>query len=161
MGSRRNNFEPKSNPPTLQPSYRRHLVAVNYHTAKKEGNVPITISTGLSKKIGLPDFGSLGATCTVSFEAGHDLLDSDLAAFHAKVRNAYIACAQAVKDELAREQEAEHAANGNNHIAVGSNGQLNGYTAANSPNAGRPERSTSSQLRFYNVAAACATGRPP
>jgi len=105
---------------------------------RKDRNMSITITTGLSKKIGRPDFGFLGATCNVSFEAGHDLLDGDLADFHQKVKNAFIACRQAVNDELAREQQAETAAgnaaapNGNGHAASNGSGQHangNGRTA--------------------------------
>ncbi len=81
--------------------------------------MPMTISVGLSKKIGLPDYGSLGATCNVSIEADHNLLERDLEGFHQRVKNAFAACRQAVQDELARNQRTEPAANsqGNGHAS--------------------------------------------
>ena len=79
--------------------------------------MPMTINVGISKKIGLPDFGSVGASCNVQFEADQSLLADDLTAFHQRVKCVFAACRQAVKDELARQQNTELAA------TVPSNGQ--------------------------------------
>ncbi len=88
--------------------------------------MPLKVNVGLSKKIGLPDFGSLGATCNVEFEAESSLLQSDREAFQRHVRNAYVACAQAVNDELAR-QHAKGA------VVPAANGPANGHPARGQP----------------------------
>jgi len=101
--------------------------------------MPMTVTTGLSKKVGTANYGSVGATCNITFEADHNLLEHDLEGFQQRVKHAFIAARQAVHDQLARElnsptsngtaitepAEPAHATNGNgatNGHANGTNG---------------------------------------
>ena len=66
--------------------------------------MPLKLSLGVSRKVGLPDYGSVGASCNVEVEVDSGLLERDLDGFHARVRDVYVAAHQAVHDELARLQ---------------------------------------------------------
>jgi hypothetical protein len=86
------------------------------------------LNVGLTKKIGLPDYGSLSATCHVELET-ENVLQGDLAAFHERVQRIFAACRQAVNDELARQQPASREtgprspANGNGSKPAPANGR--------------------------------------
>jgi hypothetical protein len=121
--------------------------------------VPLKLNVGLSKKIGQPDYGSIGANCQIELEIEQSLLFNDLDGFHDKVRQAFVACNQAVKDELYRQQQsaseraaAPNGSNGNSHAQNG-NGQ--GRLPANNQ---RPRRdniraATASQVRAIEAIA--------
>ncbi len=66
--------------------------------------MPLKLNVGISKKVGQPDYGSLGASCHVEVELDSSLLFDDPDAFQERTTNAYAACRQAVEDELARQQ---------------------------------------------------------
>jgi len=71
------------------------------------------LNVGVSRKVGLPDYGSVGASCNLELELDSGLIDKDLDAFHAQIRSAYVAAHQAVHDELARL-----------HVPVGASAEL-------------------------------------
>ncbi len=66
--------------------------------------MPMKLNVGVSRKLSLPDYGSVGASCNLELELESSLLERDLEAFHAQIRGAYVAAHQSVHDELARLQ---------------------------------------------------------
>ncbi|NLE37494.1 MAG: hypothetical protein GX621_05655 [Pirellulaceae bacterium] len=66
--------------------------------------MPLKLSLGLTEKHGLPDYGSIAASCHVEIELEATLLQNDLDGFHRQVQRAYAACRQAIQDELAGHQ---------------------------------------------------------
>ena len=67
--------------------------------------MPLTVSLSVNKKIGLPAYSSLGASCHVELELESSLLQNDRDRFFRHVREAYAACASAVEEQLRRGQD--------------------------------------------------------
>jgi hypothetical protein len=92
--------------------------------------MPLKVSVGLTKKIGQPDYGSLGASCHVEYEADSVLLFQDLDTFHKQVKAAFVACKQAVNDELHRhqagDQQDQRPQNNGSNVQHNGNGRSNG-----------------------------------
>jgi hypothetical protein len=66
--------------------------------------MPLRLNVGVTTKVGLPAYSSIGASCSLDLELESGLLH-DLDSFHAQVRDAFIAAQQAVNDELVRLQD--------------------------------------------------------
>ena len=64
--------------------------------------MPLKLSVGVSRKVGQPGYGSLGASCGVEVELESALLRDDPEEFERRARSAHAACARAVDAELAR-----------------------------------------------------------
>ena len=67
--------------------------------------MPFKINVGCSRKLGLPSYGSRGASCSVETEVDGLLVGGDMQLFHDQVERIFAACAQAVSEELARTQQ--------------------------------------------------------
>jgi hypothetical protein len=68
--------------------------------------MPLVLSVGLTKKLGLPAYSSVGASCQVQVEVDSHLLERDPAGFHQQVEGAFFACREAVEEELSRYVES-------------------------------------------------------
>jgi len=104
--------------------------------------MPLRLQVGLQQKVGLPDYGSRGASCQVELELDGQLLDRNPDAFQQEVSRAFDACRQAVQTELGRSKPA--ATNGAAKAGGG-----NGHK----PNGESVRRATVSQARALRAIA--------
>jgi hypothetical protein len=96
--------------------------------------MPLKLTVGLARKVGQPNYGSLGASCGVEVELESSLLGGDPDAFRARVRDAFVACRRAVDDELERLQSAADLLSTNGRAEhSGSNGTGNEHGQVHSP----------------------------
>jgi hypothetical protein len=126
--------------------------------------MPLRLNVGLNKKVGLPAFGSVEASCHVELELDQALLSGDLEGFQQKVRNAFIACNQAVKDELYRQQVAEEAISSASYERLNGTDHHNQHAPRSSSSGHAPHRNgtahpsprkaTASQARALEAIAA-------
>lgn len=113
--------------------------------------MPLILNVGLSKKVGLPHYGSLGVSCNIQVELDSALLQCDLDGFHEKLKRAYAACHQAVNEELHRQQSSALAESGSAAPAKG----LHCSATGNGRPSGQPgvRRATASQVRAIQAIA--------
>lgn len=104
--------------------------------------MPLRLQVGLQQKVGLPDYGSLGASCHVELELDSQLLDRDPQAFQNEVTQAFAACRQAVQAELIRNKPAQM--NGSPNTVASNGHRTNGDST---------RRATVSQIRALRTIA--------
>ena len=98
--------------------------------------MPLKLNVGVSRKLGLPAYSSICASCNLEVELDNGLL-LDPAAFRDRARGAFLAAEQAVDDELARLQA--HGEPGETRQATPTHGRRNGVHAGDGLPAVRPE----------------------
>ena len=64
--------------------------------------MPLKASIGVARKVGQPDYGSLGANCQLEVELDASLV-GDAEAFHEKIQRLYALANQSVNDQLDRQ----------------------------------------------------------
>jgi hypothetical protein len=101
----------------------------------------VTVTVGLQKKIGLPAYGSLCASCSLEIEVDHSCLDHNLVQFHEKIADAYQACRQAIEEQLAFGQQAAHAESARPEPSVA----VRNGNSQNGSNPVKPSANTSDQ----------------
>ncbi|MBX7168127.1 MAG: hypothetical protein K1X74_17460 [Pirellulales bacterium] len=69
--------------------------------------MPLILEVSLARKIGLPEYGSLGASCGLKIETDAGLLAGDAVGLRQQLAQAYQLCATAVEEELNKRRSHE------------------------------------------------------
>ncbi len=109
--------------------------------------MPMKINVGLTKKVGLPDYGSLGASCNVEFEVELALL-ADTDGFHRRVEVVFGACRDAVTAELSQHKEPNGQNGKTSAAARPTNGTAAKTTAANGSTNGNGQGHAASERQM-------------
>jgi hypothetical protein len=110
----------------------------------------LKLNIGYSKKIGQPDYGSLGASCNIEVELDQYLVFHDLDGLHAKIKQVFVAARQAVQDELCRNEGSPPATPPQNGSSGQHAGNGNGGGQGNGQRRGGGRMATASQVRAIN-----------
>ena len=112
--------------------------------------MPLKLNVGYSKKIGQPDYGSLGASCNVEVELDQYLVFHDLDGLHAKIKQVFVAARQAVNDELHRNETNQPASQPQNGAGNQPAPTASGNGQSNGQRRGSTRKATVSQVRAIN-----------
>jgi len=93
--------------------------------------MPLKLIAGVSKKLGLPGYSSVGAICHVELELDSGLIAAAPEAFRAHVRAVYAQCAESVDEELARHQAPRQAAGPATEILANGHANGDGHASGN------------------------------
>ena len=118
--------------------------------------MPLRLNVGLSKKIGLPDYGSLGASANLELELDSGAI-GDPDRLRQQVRHLFGLAKASVEEELNQQQAVLPNAGGNGHGRdPHTNGNGNGHSASNgnsSPRRSNGRTATQSQIRAIKAIA--------
>jgi len=93
--------------------------------------MPLKLIVGVSKKLGLPGYSSVGANCHVELELDSRLIAEAPEAFRAQVREVYAQCAESVDEELARHQAPRQAVELTAELPANGHANGNGHGSGN------------------------------